>query len=242
MHVRPPICVEKPLALEICHVPTGKTLITPDHQDQLAKQAVADNRAAIRSVRATAKAVAASPSANGVNALTSELQNANTIAAPDLNTTLDVPRVDPTVTKRRRLDKAAVPNVTAPISVPPGPPKKKCEGCIHGDLLAMKLMEPSHIKYYLRPSNFLALAVCAGDCGHTIGSVHHASPKANIYYCDEAIKGFSARDDHPEKADLECGLILCSTCRATREARYYAVANAEEGTPTNRRISRRSRR
>jgi hypothetical protein len=147
------------------------------------------------------------------------------------------------VTKRRRLlAEAAVPIVAAPMSVPPGPPKKKCEGCVHGDLLAMKLMEPSHIKHYLRPSNFLDLAVCAGDCKHTIRSVHRTSPKANIYYCDKAIKGFSARDDHPEKAALECGLILCSPCRGTREARYDAVANAEEGTPSNRRISRRSRR
>jgi hypothetical protein len=82
-------------------------------------------------------------------------------------------------------------------------------------------MEPAHIKYYLKQAEFLELATCAGNCTHTIKVlIHLASPKVNLYYCDETNKSFYAPDNDLTKADMECGLILCSPCHELCEARY----------------------
>ena len=94
-------------------------------------------------------------------------------------------------------------------------------------------MEPAHIKYYLRKDEFLELATCAGDCAMTIRAINLAAPKANIYFCDETIKGFTAPNDDPTKAEMECGLILCLPCHALREKRYEQE-QATEGTNNRR--------
>ena len=108
---------------------------------------------------------------------------------------------------------------------------------VHGDLLEMKEMEPRHIKHYTKKEEFLEEAQCAGDCKQTIMTIVKASPKANIYYCDIANKGFYAPEDDPAKANMECGLVLCSPCRAIR-AVTYDLKNAKDGT-VNKRPSRR---
>ena len=84
-------------------------------------------------------------------------------------------------------------------------------------------MEPRIIKHYLKPHQFLERAKCAGDCGRSIKSIHDASPKADIRYCDDNKKGFHAPDDDPSKESMECGLALCLTCYGIREETYGAV-------------------
>ena len=84
-------------------------------------------------------------------------------------------------------------------------------------------MEPKVIRHYLKPTQFLESAKCAGDCGRSIKSIHVAEPKANIRYCDENKKGFDAPEDNPSKDSMECGLVLCLTCYASREEKYDAV-------------------
>ena len=109
--------------------------------------------------------------------------------------------------------------------------------CIHGDLLEMKQMEPAWIRHYLQKDKFLHMAKCAGECGNTIEAIFKATPKANIFYCDEQIKGFDAPEDDSTKADMECGLILCPSCHVTCAERYN-LEHAMEGSGT-RRTSRR---
>jgi hypothetical protein len=143
-----------------------------------------------------------------------------------------------TVPKRQCRAAVSTQMETTPMSVPTGPLKTKCQGCIHGGILELKVLEPVHIKHYLKQAGFLALAACAGECTHAISDIHRTSPKANLYYCDETNKGFHAPDDDPNKASMECGLILCSPCYAICEARY-TLEQATKGTG-NRCNSRRA--
>jgi hypothetical protein len=238
--------VQKPLALEPNNVPTIEPLVTPDHVERVKKQNTFHYRQAVTATRKRQEVVAIDSSDNGVSAFSAELQAKTKSAAqpvtPELDhgSPLDSPPViqDPRP-KRRRLNKVTLSMVPPTVSVPTGPPLIKCQGCIHGDLLEVKVMEPPHIKHYLRQAGFLELAVCAGECDHTIQAIHLAAPKANLYYCDEAIKGFSAPDDDPGKLGMECGLILCSPCHAIRETRY-AQEPTKEGT-VRKRTSRRGR-
>lgn len=217
--------------------------MTPDHLDQVNKAKTTHVRQAFNGVKKRKTAVAATPADNGVSALSAELQNENNIGmnlvSPTVPDVCQTPVNAPTVTQRRCRAAATTQMKTKRMPVPTGPVKIQCQGCIHGDLLELKVLEPVHIKHYLKEAGFLAWATCAGECAHTIRDIHNAAPKANLYYCDEIIKGFHAPEDDPNKASMECGLILCSPCHALREARY-TLAQATEGTG-NRRQSRRAR-
>ena len=168
-------------------------------------------------------AVAINPSINGVEALSTELQTTN-------NTALTRPKRKPIKTKSTII-------VPTPRCLEIVPVKNTCQGCVHGDLLELKVMEPVHIKYYLKNEGFLASAKCAGDCQMSIQEIFIAAPKANLCYCDENNKGFYAPDNDPLKADMECGLILCSPCHATRQEKYALEHTSKGGN--NRRNNRR---
>ena len=237
--------VQKPCALQQNGTPTGEPLMTPDQMNDLRKQQTADSRKAFQAAKKRQKAVAHALANNGVTALSAELQNQNDGAMLPVRTTptLDTPTiailpVGPTVPKRPRIAPVPVPMVPTIMPVLTGPPQIKCQGCVHGDLLEMKVMEPSHIKHYLKPEGFLELATCAGECKHRIKAIYLALPKANLHCCDEANKGFYAPDDDPTKADLECGHILCSPCRAMR-AVQCELENSKKGDGS-RRTSRRN--
>ena len=226
----------KPLALVEQYIPTGEPLVTPDQTDLLKKQEQSNNRRAFATVRKRAKAVATAPEDNGISALTAELQNETDTVMRPVAAVTNPP--GPAKPKRKKKKTApVVPTITVP--VPTGPPQKKCEGCVHGDVLEMNEMEPTDIKYYLHEGEFLELATCAGDCNNTISDIYLASPKANLRYCNMTSKGFYAPDDDPTKSELQCGLILCSPCYAIREERY-AVANSSGGSGTIRRSRRQA--
>ena len=194
------------------------------------------------------KAVAANPAENGLSALSDTLQKAasrdyNTVIQPHEQIETTIPAAVHKNSNKRRSSKvskrkvqAALPvETTVPLQLSPSRPK--CQGCIHSDLLEMKQMEPVHIKYYLKSKQFLEWAKCAGTCKQMIKAIHVASPKANIYYCDENNKGFYAPDNDIKKKEMECGLILCSPCRALR-AVTYELENTKDGS-NNRRPRRR---
>jgi hypothetical protein len=141
--------------------------------------------------------------------------------------------------KRRKTVVNAVP--PAARELVPGPPVLKCEGCVHCDLLELKMMEPNRIKHYLKRHEFLERAQCAGDCAKSIKAIHTVAPKSHIYYCDEGKKGFDAPEEDPLKMFLDCGLVLCLACHGTRSA-AYDLANSKDGAGgPPRRISRRHR-
>ena len=237
----------KPSALLQNNTSTNEPLVTPDQMDKDKRQNATSLRRAFKGTKKRPTAVATEAADNGVSALTAELQDnrhspvrPGTTPMMELASTTDEAPVAPQAPKRRRKATATKTAVVSPtVAVTTGPPKKKCQGCVHGDLLEMNVMEPAHIKHYIKSAEFLELAKCAGDCTHTIRAIHEASPKENIYYCDTTNKGFYAPDDDLTKAGMECGLILCSPCHAVREARY-ALAQATEGTG-NRRESCRAR-
>jgi hypothetical protein len=189
----------------------GEPLETPNQTDIATKQRASVVRQAIIGVKENNKAVAVTPARNGTSALSTELQHtsANPTIQNKNNNTVDTTATGPIMQKRKRKVNVPVPIVTIATSVPVGPPKSKCQGCIHGDLLEMTVMESPHIKHYLKPQEFLEGASCAGKCNKTIKNIHQATPKAKLYFCDEMIKGFRAPDTDLCKADLECGLILC---------------------------------
>lgn len=218
----------KPLALVEKHIPTGEPLVTPDDTDKIHKHMKACNRQSFAATKKRKNAVATGPDENGISAFTAELhiEQASAIRPVAAATSL------PATTKSRK-KKVSAPVVATIVSVPTGPPEKKCQGCIHGDVLEMNVMEPTDIKYYLQEAQFLELATCAGDCKKTIKEIYLASTKANLHYCNMTNKGFYAPDNDPAKTDLECGLILCLPCFALREERY-AVANNNTGTGTRR--------
>jgi hypothetical protein len=153
--------------------------------------------------------------------------------------TVDATVTAPTVNKRKRQVSAPTPTITVAANVSAGPAKKKCQGCIHGDLLEMTVMESCHVKHYLKPGEFLEDASCAGNCNATIKSIYGAAPKAQLHFCDEIIKGFRAPESDLGKADLECGLILCVPCHADRWVKYDQEHSS--GGSTIRRSSRRGR-
>ena len=231
----------KRLALESNHEPISEPLVTPDHVDRATKQRTADFRRAITSQNKRKKTVAADPAANGVDALSAELQQTHASVATTANTSVPVEEpAGPPVPKRRQTIQVTQPTMPATLPVSTGQPIIKCQGCIHCDLLELHMMEPTIIRHYLKDNAFLNLAKCAGDCKRTIKNVHQASPKANLFYCDETIKGFHAPDDDPTKAGMECGLILCVPCHALRETRY-TQEHEKEGPDVNRRTSRRKK-
>ena len=231
--------------------------------EQLHKQRTTHIRRAIKSTNARPQAVMANPAANGVNAFAAELQMQNESVIPNSTTDLDhhnatvvtpVTMAPPSKKKRKtkaatssckpkavnssRSTKTATTSMPKTAVVPTALLHNKCQGCIHGDLLEMKVMEPAGIKHYLKRYHFLEKAICAGDCKHTIEAVFRASPKAKLYYCDETNKGYDAPDDDLAKADMQCGLILCSPCRALRDIQYTQETTAKGSD--NRRTSRRS--
>ncbi len=250
--------IHKPAALAQTNAPTtGETLVTPDRMDQLNKQEQALGRQAAKRNKTRLRAVATDPATNGGSALSAELQHQHASAidatvdppvGPDVNPPVGpdvnppaVPAANPPTVpaaKRRRKAGVSTPMMPTTVLVQPSTSVIQCEGCIHGDLLEMKAMEPPHIKHYLKPEGFLHSATCAGDCASTIAAIHQASPKTNLFYCDETNKGFYAPDDDRTKAAMECGLILCSPCHATRGARYEQ-ANAMGGTGSTRTSRRR---
>ena len=221
-------------------------LVTPDQMDKDNRQNATSLRRAFKGTKKRSTAVATTAADNGVSALTAELQdNRDSAVSPgttpmmDLASSSDEATASPQAPKRRRKAPTTKTAVVLPtVAVPTGPTKKKCQGCVHGDLLEMNVMEPARIKHYIKSAELLEFAECAGDCTHTIRAINEASPKENIYYCDETNKGFYAPDDDLAKPGMECGLILCSPCHAIREARYE-LEHAKEGT-VNRRTSRRS--
>ena len=224
-YTEPPIVpqVPKPMALATHHVPTGETIVTPNAQDQVVKNNAAVSRRALTATKKRQPAVAAGTSANGVDALSAELQHAVATSVS-------------TKAKRRRVKSVPPPKEPTTITVPTGPPKPKCQGCIHHDLLELKLMEPKQIRHYIKPAQFLETATCAGNCKRLMQAIYRASPKANFYYCDETLKGYYAKENDPHKADMECLLVLCSECHAMREVKY---AKANEQTGAGKRRSRR---
>ena len=218
--------------------------MTPDKIDAACKDMTATVRQAFTAVRKRRAAVAADPTVNGVSALTAELQNSNSNGVAPMPPTQedtdndkdDIP-TSPPAPKRRRIAQVTPP--TAPTITPEeeGPPRIKCQGCIHGDLRSMKTMESTNVKHYLKQNECFELATCAGDCAKLIREIYLAAPKATLFYCDELVKGLYAPDDDLKKVDMECGLLLCGPCYAIRDVRYEAE-NAMEGT-VNRRNSRR---
>jgi hypothetical protein len=219
----------------------GEPLETPNRTEIETKQRASVVRQAIIGVKERNKAVAVTPASNGTSALSTELQHTSAInptVKNKNNNTVDTTATGPIMQQRKRKVNVPVPIATIATCLPVGPPKSKCQGCIHGDLLEMTVMESPHIKHYLKPQEFLEEASCAGKCNKTIKHIHQATPKAKLYFCDEMIKGFRAPDTDPCKAALECGLILCVPCHAARGVQY----NLERGNSnsTHRRSSRRA--
>jgi hypothetical protein len=235
--------VQKPSALVQNYVQTGEPLVTPDQTDKLKKDTQRNGRRAMAVTKKRNTVVAIASADNGVGALAAELQLESysamppaTLAQADIITTTDDNPTSQPVSKRQRITNVSLPVVLPIVPVETGPPQKKCQGCIHIDLLEMNVMEPAHIKHYLKEGEYLELATCEGNCKLTIREIHLAAPKANIYYCDESNKGFYAPDDDSNKADMECGLILCSPCHAIREERYtLETSKSGFGTRRNRR-------
>ena len=247
MAVTPPHIVPrvtKTGALAEHHVPTGEPLVTPDVRDKVAKKNAAVGHLAFNCVKKRQQAVATASRDNGVDALSGEMHQAidegllllTDAVMATCTTTVDAPIIS-TVAKRRRIVRMSKPKKPTTVSEQTGPPKTKCQGCVHGDLLELKVMEPVHIRHYLKPAAFLETATCAGDCKLVMRAIHLASPKANLYYCDENLKGYYAHDNNPTKAGMECLFVLCSPCHVIREVQY-AQAHEKEGAG-KRRTSRR---
>ena len=232
----------KPLSLAQHHVPTNEPLVTPEMTEKGNKHNAGVMRQALNGSKRRQNAVAAAPDDNGMSALSEQLTSDNGFVSALTTALLNMnpPAIDAPVTqqvpKRRRSSPVSPAIVPTPVAVPPGPPTTKCQGCVHGDLLELKVMEPSHIRHYLKSGQFLELEKCA-DCKGNIRSIHLTAPKTNLFYCDETLKGFHAPEADPIKKGLECRLILCSPCHALREVRY-APAHSTDGA-RNRRTSRR---
>ena len=197
------------------NVRPNQALVTPATQDEVAKK----RTKLIKQVDVATKrktAVATSQVTNGSGALAAELQKDKDDQEQPINATLA-----PAARKKKK--KSVEPAKPAAAPVVTGPPVPKCEGCLHCDLLELKVMEPKVIKHYLKLNQFLEGAKCAGGCGSSIKSIHGASPKANIRYCDINKKGFDAPEDDPSKESMECSLVLCMPCYGVREAKYDTV-------------------
>jgi hypothetical protein len=179
------LTVRKPLALQQHYVPSGEPLVTSNHLDQVNKEKTTHVRQALNGIKKRKKAVAATPAENGVSALSAELQNEINIGMnlviPTLPDVLQTPVNDPTMPKRRCLAAVSTPKVTTPMSVTTGPFKTKCQGCIHDDLLELKVLEPVHIKHYLKQAGFLALAASAQATAHTQSATFTALHQKRIF-------------------------------------------------------------
>jgi hypothetical protein len=215
---------------------TAEPLLTPVQQEQTHKaRQVVVKRASLANKRK--QSVAAASNANGVSALSAELQD-NDGNEPITRPSTTLKQIATTMPTAVNTYKAPTPS-TAPILT--GPPAVKCQGCIHCDLLDLHCMAPTAIRHYIKPNEFLALARCAGDCAGSIKDIYTASiKKDSIHYCEMGKKGFDAPEEDASKASLECGLVLCLPCYGTRGERYALENNAQDGT-TNQRSSRRRR-
>jgi hypothetical protein len=211
--------------------PTAEPLLTPIQQEQTHKaRQVVVKRAALANKRK--QSVAAASNANGVSALSAELQDNDG----------NEPITRPSTTRKQMPTAVTISKATTPSTAPilTGPPAVKCQGCVHCDLLDLHCMAPTAIRHYIKPNEFLELARCAGDCARSMKDIFTTSAtKDSIHYCEMGKKGFDAPEEDASKASLECGLVLCGPCYGIRGERY-ALANAEDGT-TNQRSSRRRR-
>ena len=202
------------------NVQTNIALVTPAKQDEVTKK----RKVTLKTVELATKrkiAVASSAVMNGAEDLAAEHRNNATLAPATLAPATLAPAAKQKKKKKKKKKVAAsVEPATAPVVT--GPPVPKCQGCLHCDLLELKVMEPRVIQHYLKPNQLLERADCAGDCGQSIKSIHDASPKVNIRYCDVNKKGFDAPDDDPSKASMECGLVLCLACYGKKEEKYDA--------------------
>jgi hypothetical protein len=232
-------------ALTDANVQTHPSMMTPVQQEAIHKS----RKTAIGLAKKRTAAVSAAPSANGSGALTAELQHKQAKMGPTSqglttaaagNTAAVAGATGPSLpqpSKRTKNKDAPTPSAEPIVT---GPPVLKCEGCVHCDVLELKVMEPSSIRHYLKAHEFLAMATCAGDCAQSIKAIHTASPRTNLYYCDIGKKGHDAPDDDARKASMECRLVLCPACRATREERH-ATANSKSGATSNRSTRRRQK-
>lgn len=103
--------------------------------------------------------VVAAAAANGGGALSAELQNQE-VGPTDPIPTSPPPRLIHTTAPAATGGSLQVPNVsqnTTPSPLPTlmVPPKLKCEGCVHCDLLELKILEPVIVKHYLKTHEFL---------------------------------------------------------------------------------------
>ena len=203
-------------ALANPNVQTNHALVTPGKQDEVTKtRTKLMKQVEVATKRKTV--VATNAVTNGSGALADELRNEIEDTERPINATLAP------VAKKKKKTKVTTSAEPTAAPVVTGPPVPKCEGCIHCDLLELKVMEPKVIKHYLKRNQFLEGAKCAGDCGSSIKSIHATSPKANIRYCDINKKGFDAPEDEPSKESMECSLVLCMPCYGVREAKYDTV-------------------
>ena len=235
-------------------VPTGKSLISPEQQENDAKSKSTLLRRVVAGVNQRKKAVKANSKDNGTGDLSAELQQ-NAVTELAVNSTIEETTTGGTMTntnntaldtshdqsgpkRRRKAKQSATPLVT---NVPPilkGPATNKCLGYPHCNLLDMIIMVPGHIKCYIKtPAQYLWFATCAGDCKKPIRDIVEESSKESLYFCDIGLKGFYAPDDDPKKASMECEMILCVPCHAKRQVQYALIQN-DNGT-ANRRSSRR---
>lgn len=222
--------------------PNVEPLVTPDQADRAVKDQTTIIRKAFLAARQRSKPVANAPADNGIADLSTELQEtagnlgmlAGVATGNSTVATVETPPVIP-APKRRRRAVQVQPIATIATALPPGPAPIKCEGCIHVDLLDMKVMTPAHIKHYLKSAGVLENAICAGECKEAIKNIFQDAPKHSLRYCDMTIKGFHAPETDSEKADMECGLFLCVPCYAKREVKYERLQSNDGGARRNSR-------
>ena len=140
-------------ALANPNVQTNHALVTPAKQDEVNKT----RTKIIKQVELATKrktAVSTSEVTNGSGTLAAELWHENDgVDTPrPINATL-VPAA-----KKKKKTRVATSDEKAAVPVVTGPPVPKCEGCIHCDLLELKVMEPKVIEHYLKLNQFLELA------------------------------------------------------------------------------------
>jgi hypothetical protein len=216
--------------------------VPPSQVDQRAKTI---HRAAMRAVKLSNKRTALVSShraENGLDLLSNELQQAK---AKEIGNDINTHPTVATTAKKRRVQsrRDTVTDTTPPTlpvtvhTPPPSVPQIKCQGCVHCDLLELRVVEQRHVPTYLKDNAFLAAATCAGACHKALRDIYAAAPRDIIHYCDTGKKGFDAPDDEALKQSMECGLMLCLPCYEERRLQYEMETGAANG---GRRISRRS--
>lgn len=233
------------LALELGNTQPKEPLKTPAQldQDNKARQA-AVKKATVATKRKRAVVTPAAADKAGAVLLELETQEVGPAAPIPTSPAASIPTSPPVqlihtpaveATSRLLQEANRVQTTTQiPLPAPTNPPQLKCEGCVHCDLLELKILEPAIVKHYLKPHEFLEKAQCDGDCAQSMHAVYLTSPKASVHYCDVGKKGFDAPNDDPTKVSMECGLVLCHACYGARSQRY-ALANSREGGRTTRR-------